>query len=510
MTLGRKIILVSATSVGLGATVALFIQRMAIRTQGIDLTRNTMRAAVIAAENIRSSISSLRAHGAFDEAAIQAEARGAADFRRTRLYDTVPVVAAWQAIEKVATREGFEFRVPKLYPRNPKNEPTPEEAEILAALEKNGAEEYFRADQHANLVIYARPIRLTRDCLNCHGDPANSPAHNGKDALGFRMEGWREGEVHGAFVLKAHLDQVDHVASARAQSAAMQTTLIWMLPTGLGIALASFWYSRRSIIRPLVEVIRAVRQSSSETSSASHQIAAGSQSLAQSATEQAASLDQINDSMEKVTGKTRNSEEGARRAKFLADEMGSAAARGAEEMNRMAQAMDEIQQAAQSVSRIVKSIDEVAFQTNLLALNAAVEAARAGEAGAGFAVVADEVRNLAQRSAQAARETTVLVGEAIERTVNGGTICAQVAGRLQEIDDRGKPLHDAVAGIADAAAEQRGNIERVSVSVGELNQATQGVAANAEESASASAELNAQSEHLMDAIAALGDLVGWS
>jgi methyl-accepting chemotaxis protein len=177
-------------------------------------------------------------------------------------------------------------------------------------------------------------------------------------------------------------------------------------------------------------------------------------------------------------------------------------------MKRMEQAMDEIQKAAHGVSRIVKSIDEVAFQTNLLALNAAVEAARAGEAGAGFAIVAGEVRNLAQRSAQAAHETTALVGDAIERTVRGGAICAEVAGRLQEIADRGVPLNQAMGEIAAAAGDQRANIERVTVSVGELSLATQGVAASAEESAAASAELNAQSEHLMDAIAALSELVG--
>jgi methyl-accepting chemotaxis protein len=170
--------------------------------------------------------------------------------------------------------------------------------------------------------------------------------------------------------------------------------------------------------------------------------------------------------------------------------------------------MGEIRTATQSVSKIVKTIDEVAFQTNILALNAAVEAARAGEAGAGFAVVADEVRNLAQRSAQAAKETTTLVGDALERTTRGAQICTDVVARFREIEARGKPLNDAVGAIASAAGEQRSNIERVTTSVGELNQATQGVAANAEQSAAAATQLNAQSEHLMDAIEALSALVG--
>jgi methyl-accepting chemotaxis protein len=83
-----------------------------------------------------------------------------------------------------------------------------------------------------------------------------------------------------------------------------------------------------------------------------------------------------------------------------------------------------------------------------------------------------------------------------------------VVARFREIEARGKPLNDAVGAIASAAGEQRSNIERVTTSVGELNQATQGVAANAEQSAAAATQLNAQSEHLMDAIEALSALVG--
>jgi methyl-accepting chemotaxis protein len=508
MTVSRKIIFVSSASVLLSTVVALLVQSVTIRSQGTELTKNTMRAAVLAAETMRASISSLRARNSFDDAAILREAKSATDFRQTRLYDTVPVVAAWKSIEQVARQEGFEFRVPKRHPRNPQNEPNASEGAILDYLEKSGQAEYFRADRSANLIVYARRIRLTADCLACHGEAGNSPTHDGKDALGFAMEGWHEGEIHGAFVLTAHLDQVDHVASARAQSDAIRTTMLWMLPTGLIVGLGFSWYGRHSIVRPLLRVVQSTSQSSLETSEASRQIARASQSLAESATEQAATLEQISDSLSSVTEQTRNSADGAQQAKSLADETNAAAVRGAEHMKRMDEAMGEIRTATQSVSRIIKTIDEVAFQTNILALNAAVEAARAGQAGSGFAVVADEVRSLAQRSAEAARETTALVGNALERTTRGAAICSEVVSRLKEIEEHGKPLNHAVGAIASAAGEQRANIERVTSSVAELNQATQGVAANAEQSAAAATELNAQSESLMDAIQALSLLVG--
>ena len=175
MTVGKKIILISAASVTLSTAVALIVQSMTVRSQGIEMTRNTMRAAMIAAESMRASISGMRARKSFDDAAMLQEAKGAPDYRQIRLYDTIPVVAAWKSIEQVARQEGFEFRVPKRHPRNPKNEPNASEEPILDFLEKSGQDEYFKADRSANLIVYARPIRLTVDCLTCHGDPGPVP-----------------------------------------------------------------------------------------------------------------------------------------------------------------------------------------------------------------------------------------------------------------------------------------------------------------------------------------------
>jgi methyl-accepting chemotaxis protein len=508
MTVGKKIFLVSVASVGLSTGVALLVQRMTIHSQGIEMTRNTMRATLIAAESMKASVSSLGIRHAFDQTLLLQEAKGASDYRQTLLYDTVPVVASWKAVQEVAQKEGFEFRIPKEHPRNPKNEPTAAEQKILDELKATGEPEYFKADGASNTIVYARPVILTADCLSCHGDPATSATHDGKDVVGFTMENWHAGEIHGAYILTAHLDQADHVASARAQSDAMRTTLMWMLPTGLMIGLGFYWYGRKSIVVPLQRMIRAVHDSSLETTDASRQIASTAETLAASATEQAASLAEITRSLADVTEEIKSTAEGSQKAKELAGETVAAAIRGTEHMALMGRAMGDIRTATQEVSKIVKTINQVAFQTNILALNAAVEAARAGESGAGFAVVAEEVRSLATRSAGAADETSALVGEAMERTVSGTKICDDVAVRLKQIEDCGEPLNVAMQRIASATDGQRVSVERLTSSVGEMNQVTQGVASSAEESAAAAVELNAQSESLRDAINDLTVMVG--
>ncbi|MCK9362549.1 MAG: methyl-accepting chemotaxis protein [Syntrophales bacterium] len=140
----------------------------------------------------------------------------------------------------------------------------------------------------------------------------------------------------------------------------------------------------------------------------------------------------------------------------------------------------------------MKIKDEIAFQTNLLALNAAVETARAGEAGAGFAVVADEVRNLALRSAEAAKSTANLIDDSIKRIKNGSAIVVRTSDAFAKVAKSSKKVGELIGEIAAASDEQAQGIGQISKAIAGMDKVVQQNAANAEESASASEELNAQ------------------
>jgi len=262
----------------------------------------------------------------------------------------------------------------------------------------------------------------------------------------------------------------------------------------------------------LNKVLRQLAQSlgegSEQVTAAASQVSASSQTLAEGASEQAASLEETSSSLEEMASMTKRNAENAQKANELAKQTRTAADKGTCDMQTMSAAMDAIKVSSDDIAKIIKTIDEIAFQTNILALNAAVEAARAGEAGMGFAVVADEVRNLAQRSAQAAKETAGKIEGAITKTAQGVGISQQVAETLNEIAAKARQVDELVAEVAGASREQTQGITQVNTAVGQMDKVTQSNAANAEESAAAAQELNAQAITMKDSVAELLRLVG--
>lgn len=112
-----------------------------------------------------------------------------------------------------------------------------------------------------------------------------------------------------------------------------------------------------------------------------------------------------------------------------------------------------------------QDISGIAGQTNLLSLNASIEAARAGDFGRGFAVVASEIRKLSD-------DTKVLIAQNVDKA-------DWIMPKIQE---------------------SISCIQKVVEHIGEMNDKVSAIAANTEEIASQTAQINEMTETLEDEV----------
>ena len=432
-----------------------------------------------------------------DEMVRVRESKG--DYKTTNAFQSIPVVAGWLAAEKAAKREGLDFKVVAFEARNKANEPQAGSfrAKLLEDLEsqvtKGGEESLHRIDKDTNTLHYYRAIRLTADCMTCHGEPRgqHDPDKDGLDVLGFPMEGWHVGDMHGAYEVAMPMSLVDAQVASFEKSSAM-----WVVGLLVIAVLSLIGLTHKVLGVPLRRIIGRMESGASQVSQSSEQVSSSSQSMAEGASEQASSLEQTSASLEQMNATVRQNAENAQQANNMAEEARQMSVTGNEAMTRLTQTIGKIKNSSDQTASILKTIDEIAFQTNLLALNAAVEAARAGEAGKGFAVVAEEVRSLAQRSAEASKSTAQLIEDACRNAEQGVDVAGEAESSLTQIDAAVTKVTELINEVSSASNEQADGIDQVTKAVGQMDQVTQANAANSEESAAASEELSAQAVEL--------------
>lgn len=235
-----------------------------------------------------------------------------------------------------------------------------------------------------------------------------------------------------------------------------------------------------------------VSHATAQVASISRQIANGSELLAQGSSEQSVAVEELSSTLTELTHMTDENSKKASKAAELTNSIKSSAEKGTDDMNHMMSAVHEINEASQNISKVMKVIDDIAFQTNILALNAAVEAARAGNAGKGFAVVADEVRSLAAKSAEAAKDTSVLISNSMEKTKIGTQIAEATYASLTAIVSGINESTEIVLDIAKSSVSQSKAIGNISGSIEQVSQVIHQNSSTAEESAAASEEMSSQ------------------
>jgi methyl-accepting chemotaxis protein len=248
-----------------------------------------------------------------------------------------------------------------------------------------------------------------------------------------------------------------------------------------------------STMAKLSDFIIQIRDAADFIDSSSQEIASGNSNLSHRAEQQAASLEETAASMQQLASTVKHNADNTQHANREVDNARQLAQKGGEIVKSAIIAMQDINDSSNEIAEIISVIDEIAFQTNLLALNASVEAARAGEQGRGFSVVATEVRNLAQRSANAAKQSSDLIQNSVQKVRAGTAFVNETGTALMEIVSSVEQVGDIVAQIASASAEQTAGIDQVNLAVTQMDDITQQNAALAEQAASGSSSMSQQS-----------------
>ena len=530
----------------------------ATKEAAFDAALNQARSVVQALENSRERMGDLWNADIYDQEKLMADVQG-------NFFSIVPIVAALRQGEALAEGADFTFRVPKVSPRNPKNEPSKVELEMLNYLKANPNEpEYWIEDKAINSIRYMKPIKLTADCLACHGSLEHSITGTLTDPLGYTMEQWNVGEIHGAFEIIQPLDEVDAAVNASIFSgtaltlvAIALTVLILVLllnriitkPLGLlehamtraaeGDLSTEVHYesedeigviikAQRKMRKGLVELISQFKLTAEKVASAATEIASAAEQSASGAGEQESQAGEVSSSIEEMAAtivessqNAASATESARNAAEEAGEGGHIVQQTIEGMQAISESVKassatiaELGKRSDEIGEIIGVIDDIADQTNLLALNAAIEAARAGEQGRGFAVVADEVRKLAERTTKATAEIAGMIKGIQEDTsgavasmeegttqVEAGMELAVKAGdSLTSIVSVVSEVQKMIEQIATASDEQSAAAEQISGNVGNIASVSKQSAESAEQMAATAEQLNRQTDNLNELV----------
>ncbi|MDE6233387.1 MAG: MCP four helix bundle domain-containing protein [Lachnospiraceae bacterium] len=227
-------------------------------------------------------------------------------------------------------------------------------------------------------------------------------------------------------------------------------------------------------------------------SAGSTNLAEASQALAEGATDQAASIEELQAMVSEISSSLEITTDKASSAYERATQCAQEVEKSHSEMEIMVDAMNKISETSKNIGNIIVEIEDIASQTNLLSLNAAIEAARAGEAGSGFAVVAEQIRILADQSAKSAVSTKQLIEESIDKVEIGSQSAVKTSETLMNVVELMKTIAENSKDISETVRRESESVKDADEGISQISEVVQSNSATAQETSATSEELSAQ------------------
>jgi methyl-accepting chemotaxis protein len=377
------------------------------------------------------------------------------DIPKDKVMEAVPVITAINMARRNAEKAGYEFRAPKVEPRNPDNEPTQTEREVLAELKAKDLDELVLREP--DRIRYFRAIRLTEECLYCHGDPKGS-----RDVVGGVKEGWEAGEIHGAFEIVSSLSEAKAMkASARINVAS------WTLGI-LALIVALAWLvMKRSILSPLGNIQEFAGKVAEGDLEARPRGSFGAE-LARMKGSIAAMVDNLKVKMDEARDKSEQAEEETRRAEQALEATKEQEARVQELLEKMtriaAEASNIAVQVAGAADGLSGRVDEVSKGMEL-------QSERTAETASSMEQMNATVLEVAKNSSASAESAENMRSQA----ENGAQVVEQAVGSIRKVYDKAQSLKEEM----NTLGRQTEDISRIMVVISDIADQTNLLALNA-------------------------------
>lgn len=261
----------------------------------------------------------------------------------------------------------------------------------------------------------------------------------------------------------------------------------------LGNSFSVMTRNLRELSLEISEVVNVLSGSAAEIMTTVSELASSSAETATSISETNATVQEIRQTTDLTSQKSRQVYESANRSVQVAKagkESVSSAIGGMqgidERMGFIAERIVNLSEQSLAIGDIIATVADLAEQSNLLAVNAAIEAAKAGEHGRGFAVVAQEVKNLATQSKQATSQVRSIIGQ-IQKATTAAVLATEqgskaVEAGVKQSGEAGEAIRLLAASIEDSSnatlqivtstQEQAIGMDQIAIAIQSINQAS--------------------------------------